>query len=305
MKNKNAVATATVILSAIFWGTFGIFAKSLYAMGLTPLQLTTLRALFTALAYLIATLAYKPSLLKIKLSDIPLFIFTGILTFLLFNIFYMFSMSMNSISVAVILLYTSPVWVTIISAIFFHDKLTVKKVIALCLAVGGCAAVSLGGETKVSLVGIICGVLSGIGYGVYSIASSIALKKHHVLTTTFYTFAFASIAILPFSNIGAVVPLATNVDFWLNLAGLVMLATVIPFALYSYGLLYLPAATASMLSILEPVMALIFDCILFDAKIQPIGFAGIFAIIFALILLETSALKFHRGKKKTTEENNR
>lgn len=296
MKNKTVLATFTVILSAMFWGTFGIFAKSLYALGLTPLQLTAIRSFFTALSYLIAILIYKPKLLKIKLKDIPLFICTGILTFLLFNVFYMFSMSMNSISVAVILLYTSPVWVTLISAIFMHDKLNAKKIIALVLAVGGCAAVSFGGDAKVSPLGIVCGVLSGIGYGVYSIASSAALKKYHVLTTSFYTFALASIAILPFANIQSLLPLASSADFWLNTAGLVMLATVIPFGLYSYGLIYLPTATASMLSILEPVMALIFDCILFEAKIQPIGYIGIFSIIFALILLETSALKHHRAK---------
>jgi len=41
---------------------------------------------------------------------------------------------MMPLSTAAILLYTSPVWIMLMSALFFHEKLTAKKILALILA---------------------------------------------------------------------------------------------------------------------------------------------------------------------------
>lgn len=68
------------------------------------------------------------------------------------------------------LLYTAPSIVMILSLVLFHERITVQKLIALVLAFAGCCLVSLvGGEHKLSTIGILYGFGAGFGYALYSI----------------------------------------------------------------------------------------------------------------------------------------
>jgi drug/metabolite transporter (DMT)-like permease len=99
-----------------------------------------------------------------------------------------------SLSTAAILLYTSPVWIMLMSVMFFHEKLDRRKMIALALAFMGCILVSGISGGGVTAIGFLVGLGSGIGYGLYSILGTIALRKYSPYTVTTYTFTFAAIA---------------------------------------------------------------------------------------------------------------
>ena len=56
----------------------------------------------------------------------------------------------------------------VLAIIFLKEKFTIQKLIALILAFAGCILVS-GFGGKVTVMGILVGLGSGLGYGLYSI----------------------------------------------------------------------------------------------------------------------------------------
>lgn len=77
-------------------------------------------------------------LAKINLRDIWMFIGTGIISVVLFNLFYLTTFTLSSLSVAVMLLYTAPVFVMLLSLLLFKERLTFSKILALCSTISGC-----------------------------------------------------------------------------------------------------------------------------------------------------------------------
>lgn len=178
---SSALGSIAVILAAALWGCIGIFSRDMTTNGFTIMQTVGLRALITVVIMLILILIKSPSLLKIRFRDIWMFIGTGICSFLFFNFCYINSINENSLSVACILLYTSVFWVTLLSAMFFHEKLTVVKWISLIICFGGSALICMSGSLTITTKGLIFGLLSGFGYGLYSIFGKCAVKRYHSL----------------------------------------------------------------------------------------------------------------------------
>ena len=106
--------------------------------GFSPLQVTAVRTVIGAVFMTVLLLIRSPQLLKIRLRDIWMFIGTGIISVVLFNLFYLITFSLSSLSVAVMLLYTAPVFVMLLSVLLFKERLTKGKLLALASTVTGC-----------------------------------------------------------------------------------------------------------------------------------------------------------------------
>ena len=285
MKNT-FIGSLSVILAAVIWGCVGIVTRALYSYGLGAVDITFVRAMLTVIFMFVFLVIFRRDLLKIKLKHIPIFIGSGIASFLFFNYCYMSSINENSLSVACILMYTSPIWVTIISAFAFKERITAKKIAALVLALGGCALVSFQGETKITTLGLVYGILSGIGYALYTIFGRIGVKYYSSITVTFYTFVFATIGGLPFVVTGKLPSLILQPDCFGWCVAAAVFSTIIPYLLYTFGLTKIQSSTASIISIVEPIMATVVGFFAFHENLTAWSFTGIVVVVFALILLE-------------------
>ena len=136
MKKHNAVIS--VILAGILWGLIGVFIKKLSAFGFDSVQIAFIRMLIASLSFSLFILIKDKSLLRINIKDIWMFVGTGIISVSLFNICYFYTIIHSEASLAVVLLYTSPVFVVLISALLFKEKITINKVIALVISFAGC-----------------------------------------------------------------------------------------------------------------------------------------------------------------------
>ena len=119
---KKYLGETSVLFAALLWGTIGFFTRNLSSLGFSSVGIVAVRSFFTALAMFIIIAVKDIKLLHISLKDIWMFLGTGIASFMFFNICYMSSITENSLSVACILMYTSPVWVSIISYFVFKEK---------------------------------------------------------------------------------------------------------------------------------------------------------------------------------------
>ena len=211
-----------------------------------------------------------------------------ICSFLFFNICYMSSIGENSLSVACILMYTSPFWVTALSAPLFKEKLTPRKFGALLICFVGCAMVCLSASLRLTLpAGLIYGLLSGLGYALYSIFGKYAAAKYNTLTVTFYTFLFASAGAVPICRPAALLPLLNDPLNLVLTVGVAVFCTILPYLLYTYGLSKTTAGKAAVLAIVEPVFAALVGWTVFGEALGVLGILGIVAVAGGLMLLES------------------
>ncbi len=227
--------------------------------------------------------------LKINFKDIWIFLGTGIGSIVFFNICYFITIEQTTLSIAAILLYTAPFFVIILSAIFFKERITSKKVMALLIAFIGCILVTgiLGKQSiKLTNFGVLTGIGSGIGYALYSIFGRVALRKYDTITVTSYTFIVASLSLIPFSNINYMMEkVVNNRTVLFNVLLLGILSTLIPFLFYTKGLQNMETGKASIMAFVEPMVATLAGIILFKEKMNIQNVLGILLIFISLVLL--------------------
>ena len=286
--NKKSFNVMLVLLSGILWGTISIYTENLTKIGLDSITITYVRSLLTAIMLGVFLVFYNPKLFKIKLKSLPAFFGMGVISFSLFNICYFKSMQLNTVGTACILLYTAPIFVMILSAMLFKEKLTPIKLLCLALAILGCFLVSgVGGKTTTS--GILFGLGSGLGYALYSIFGIYALKENHFFTSIFYAFLLAAICLTPLCNWKQTVYAISNDTATIFLLlGIAFFTTVLPYILYTSGLRIVPAGEASVIACVEPLVANLLGIFIFN---QIPTFAAVFGIV--LILLAVIVLGLH------------
>lgn len=287
--NKWKAGTALVILAACFWGSMGIFVRKLGVYGFNSIQIVAIRVTLAALIFCMILFTKDPTGFKISVRDIPLFIGLGFGSILFFTVCYFSAIKIMSLSTAAILLYTSPIWIMLMSALFFHEKMNSRKILALVLAFGGCVLVSgISGE-GIPLNGLLFGLGSGIGYGLYSILGTIALRRYSPYTVTAYTFLLAAVGSWLICEPKDMMLKFAMAD---NLAGLMILCiltalvtAVVPFLAYTLGLQTLEASKAGILATIEPLVATIIGIVYFSEPLTVLSGIGILLILGAVIIL--------------------
>ncbi len=282
------LAPLFVLIAGILWGMMGIYVRRFNAFQFTTIEIVAVRAVMTALLMAIALAVYKRELLKVRWKDIWCFVGTGICSIVFFNFCYFKAITLTSLSVAAVLLYTAPAIVMILSTFLFREKVTMVKMIALIATLVGCVFVTgfIGNTETITSEGILMGLGAGLGYALYSIFSRYALQRgYHSLTITFYTFLLASVGSLPLANVrmiwNACVEDSSMLGFYIVFA---LVSTVVPYILYTLGLTAMENSKASIIASVEPVAATVFGVMLFHEKMTSNHLIGMILVLGAIMI---------------------
>ena len=279
------IFTLCTIFAGVLWGTISVFLKNLSSSGLSLIQITACRAIFSSFFLFVYFLVKDKNLLKIKVKDIWMFVGTGVVSLTFFSLCYFSTILESGASIAVILLYTSPIFILLLSAILFKEKITKIKLFALILTFVGCIFVTgIGGENHLSAKGLFIGLCAGFGYALYSIFSRFALEKYKPLTVTFYTFVFSSISLLPFCNIVEICSSFSEKSL-LFLIGIALVCTVLPYIFYTFGLSGLETGKAAILVTVEPLVGSLIGIFVWKENLDMLKLIGIIMIFIAVILI--------------------
>ena len=288
------LAPFLVILAGCLWGTMGIFVRHLNAIGLEAMEIVEARAALTAAAMFAALVLFRRDLLRVNIRDLWVFAGGGIVSVILFNFCYFQTIQRASLSTAAILLYTSPVFVLLLSVLLFGEKLTKKKILCLMMAITGCALSSgLAGGMALSPMTLLFGLGSGFGYGLYSIFSRFALQKgYHPITITAYIFLFGALGGIPLTDFGQLIRVAgadgSNLAY---LGAYTLVTTIVPYISYTTGLQQVENGVAAVLACIEPVMATVFGIFFFSEMPDLSGWLGILLVLIALTALNLQPKK--------------
>lgn len=288
---KSTGATGAYLMIAVgasFWGLIGLFVDPLHAYGFSSLQVVALRAVSAAFFLLIYVGITKPLALKIAPGDLWYFVGTGVISIVFFNWAFFATIEQATLSIAVVLLYTGPAFVTVFSYFLFRETLTPRKIAALASTFAGCILVTgvlPGGEGAIDLVTLLIGLASGFFFGLYSIFGKAASGKYASLTISTYTFVFAAVALLPFTGLWEKIDLLVIPGVWLNILGLSLISTVLAYFLYTLGLSRVESSRASIMATLEPVVATLIGLLVFGDQLTGWQGTGIVMVIAAVIVV--------------------
>lgn len=288
---RKHVTLLALLLAGILWGIISLFVRQLSAYNLPNAQIVLLRCCISTLLLGGFLGIRAPKLLRIRLQDIWMFIGTGIVSLFFFNLCYFYVISHGYAAVGGVLLYTSPAFILLLSALLFKEKFTQRKFIALLLTLAGCILVSgLCTQTqRIPLKIFVYGIGSGFFYALYSIFSKFAFKRYDSLTITFYTFLFASIASLFTCNPATILQFCRaepRIIPWS--IGLAFFCATLPYILYTWGLMRTSAGRASILVAVEPMVCAILGMCVYGEAHTPLKILGVACILAAILALSRS-----------------
>ena len=278
-----------VFLAAATWGTLGPIGAFLNTLGFSGREVASLRIAFAALplaaAFLFRSRGFRPYAQMVRLV-----IAHAAFGVIGFNIAYFTAISRIGVTLSVALLYTSPLWTVMGAAVFLGVGLGIKQMGLAALSVAGVLLVLspnlfLGGDQSLGLdaAGIFAALLSAICYALYGVLGKRCLKRG--LTPTdlvFSSFLTAGLANLLSPDLWSGLrrlAMYHSPGVLLALLGLSWFGTVMSYLLFTRGLNELPATSASLITPVEPVTAVILAAMLLHEPLSLLQVSGFCLIV--------------------------
>ena len=276
-----------VILGAACWGLIGVFNRMLAEVGVSVWNRVTIRNFLSLVLLTVVFALFRRSVFKINWRHLPIFMGAGLLSVLGLALTYFNCQMHCSLAVAGILLYLAPSFVVLMSALFWKALITKRKVAALVLSFLGCVLVSgiMSGALTVSVTGLLLGIGAGFCYATYTIFAHYGLEHYDSLTMIYWTFFFAGLGSLAFLNWGELAPALPVGTTWIGIAGLVVIATVLPYLFYTKGLEVVESGKASIIANVEPVVAALTGVVFYHEVLNVWTVLGIVCVLGGVVLL--------------------
>lgn len=282
-----------VLASGCMWGCMGLLVRPLNKIGLVTMDICFLRGFVTFIVMFVTLLIFNRGALKIRLKDVWCFIGTGALSVSFFNFCYFKTITLTSLSVAAVLLYTAPAFVMVMSFFLFKENMTKKKVAALVIAFMGCVLVSgvVGGSGTLNAKGLLVGLGAGFGYALYSIFGRYALQRgYNSITITFYTFVFATLATIFMADVASIIYIVEKQHgISVYATFMILFVTLFPYLCYTKGLSGMENGTASVIASIEPVMATVLGILIYKEEMTFVNAFGMILVLASIVILNSNS----------------
>lgn len=296
---KHAKGYLMVATAASIWGTVGIQVQILFNYNVSLQSIVFWRMFFAFFILLVFIFITKRERLLIDKKGLIYMGIMGLSSQLLFNLCYFSCIQKTSISTAVTLLYSAPIFIAIMARIFYGELFTLMKTLALLICIGGCFLAATGGSLSVlrlNLIGVLLGLAAGFNFSLVTIVSKAIIRKYHQLTIIIYALGFGLIFYLPFSRPLAIFEQGLPLLAWALIVCFGIVSTAIAYGLYITGISYgIEVSRAGIVSTLELVVAVVLSWLLFRENILGWKLVGILMVIFAVIIIQ---LELNNRKKK-------
>lgn len=301
MKTKGIILT---MLSSITFGFAFTLGPMTYGLeGSNPVTLTFLRN-FLSLPFLLVIILLLKINLKVtkkQLKDLMILGFVGnAITTLMLNMAFAYV----DVGIVTPIHFTYPIFVTLGCVIFFHEKLSKQKVLALIIAMSGIGCFFITALTSASLgastlIGLILAVASGMFYAFYIIfMDKSGLKSEPPFKITFYVAISSSIGMFIYGMITNQLVFSTlTPKAWGLSAIFAFLCTVVALSLLQVGIKHIGASEAAVISTFEPITSVIFGAILLGEKITLMKIIACTLIFAGVLILSFAKEKVQQTKK--------
>jgi len=294
---KRFIGALLIIISAAAFATLPILARFAYAEGLDVLSLMALRFSLSAVV-LLGILAVRGERLP-RGGTLLRLIGMGALGYVGQAFTYLTALHYASPGLVALLLYLYPVFVAVLSMLWLRERLSGLKILALAIALAGLAlTVGPGGGQP---AGILLAVSAAVIYSVYILVGTRVMQHVSAIQSSAVIFLSAGVtsSLLMVLN-GPHLPRTGN--GWIVMAGIVLIATVLPVTTFLAGLGRIGATNAAMLSTLEPVVTVALAALLLGELLKPVTLIGGGLILAAVLLVLRGGMERRTSESVHPEE---
>ncbi|SHF25861.1 DMT family transporter [Pedobacter caeni] len=285
-------------ISSATFGLIPLFALPLGQKGLS--HDTVLCYRFAAASLFVALwMAFKKESFMITKRELMLLLILGVLYAV--SAQYLFiSYDYLGVGTASTILFLYPVFVALLMAVFFKEKINMITLAAILIAFSGISLLYKG-DNGVSLnpLGIGTILLSALSYAVYIVVvnkSKVQYISGYKLTM--YVMAVSAVFFLIKTQItGGLAPLPDTVAV-LDLTLLSLLATALSCVAMVFAVQYVGSTATAILGALEPVVAVAVGVLAFNEVITKNLVFGVLLILIAVSLIVLSDYFYKRMKVK-------
>jgi drug/metabolite transporter (DMT)-like permease len=295
---SDGVGAGLVVLAAVCFATLGPVSRFAFAAGVDELTLVTWRAVIGGLfvAGTVVVLTRLGQVVSRPLRDIPprqrlMNVAAGLINAVL-NLAALMAISRISIALTLLVFYTYPAMVALVSTAFFGERLDALRWTALGVSLFGLALVVVGaGELgEVNLVGVGLAFVGALCQVAYALTAQRGFSSVPAPQAGGITFAVAALAYLVFAGFTGQLamldaPLASNAALLpVVFAGVV--GAGIPTMAWIMGIRILGAPRAAVISTLEPVVGVALAALLLAEIPTPLQIVGGACIVGAAIVVQ-------------------
>ncbi|WP_372387268.1 DMT family transporter [Xanthomonas axonopodis] len=274
-------AIALLSFVVLAWGVSWPITKVI-VNEISPLWSTAFRCGAAAIALLVLLIASR-QLIVPKRGDIPVILSTSLLHMTAFSVLVAAGLQFLPAGQAIVLGYTTPVWVTIGARVFLSESITKGKALGVAIGLAGLAIIfnpeSLDWSDRHALIGTGLIMLAAFCWA----ANIIYVRAHKWVSSPFQlTFWQVTLAFVALSIAAAVVDGFPRVSWTPKLVGLLLFSGIVCTALAYWAMSVvnrsLPAVTTSLALLATPAIGIASGIALLGESID-------LPLLFALTLL--------------------
>lgn len=269
-----------IVISAASFGALPIFIRLAYRTGADPTTLLVLRYSIAAVVMVAIMFARKTPLPRGRI--LLGLVLMGAVGYVGQSFAYFTALTMASASLVALLLYLYPAIVTMLSALFFKERLTAAKVGALTLALVG-TALTIGPTGSGRVPGILLAIAAAVIYSVYILVGSRIIPHASAIAAS--TTVITAAAAVYIGIVAVRGPTFPQTFFgWADIFAIALVSTVLPIVTFLAGLERVGPTKASTLSTFEPVMSVMLAILILGETISPLQVLGGALILAAVIV---------------------
>jgi drug/metabolite transporter (DMT)-like permease len=301
--NSDVLGPLAVLLATACWGTSGLFVKLILANHeVSALALAFWRDLSTFVVLLVGLLLLRPRWLRVRREDLPSLLGLGC-SIGVFHIFWNLAVFLNGAAVATVQQATMPAIVTIAAWFAWREALTMGKILAIILTFVGTVMVSdVNVLRKVDLThsGFLVGLATPMAYAGWNLFMKKVRQDHNPFTTLTYGFGIGAGVLLPIQFFTAqpwpVTPAALG-----YFAGLIGVATIGGFSIYTFALGRLQAGVATILAMAEIPIVAVYAYVLLGERMTATQGLGAMLVMVGVLILSGRPKAACRGSTQAME----
>ncbi|MDO8685844.1 MAG: DMT family transporter [Clostridiales bacterium] len=270
---KTYLGAALIVLSAFGYGLMPIFAVYAYNYNINVSTLLLFRFSTASVAFFVY-IALKVKKISIGLKDVISFFILGGICFTAQASLFLNAVRFISPSLAELLLYTSPMFVSILSFAVFRERLRLKSILGMIVSFSGLVVITSASAGSINLSGMMLASIAAVVYSVYIVFGNYVVKQQMPIITSAFITLFAAFGILVTGLLSNDINFDFNPMALFPVAGIALFSTIIAIYAFFKGLEYLGATRSSILGMLEPIFTILFAYIMLHDVLTLYQFIG-------------------------------
>lgn len=280
----------TITILVVVWAFAFLFIK----IGLEELSfvnLTIMRFLIVCLVLILILFFQKKRFSKLHKKDIVPIFLLGFFGVIVYHLGLNYGEQFISPAAASLIIATVPVQIIILSTIFLKEKIGLKKLIGVIIALGGVVVISIWGKAGASIhieyiSAVLAVLIAAVMSALYTIAGKKLLTRYSALSLTTYAMLLGSLGLTPFIR-GSLLDQISKMSMtgWFAVIFLGVLSTVVGYGIWYIVLKIKSASEISIYLYAIPVLSTIISYFMFKERITSMFILGGFLVIAGLIIV--------------------